>query len=285
MSFINVLTYITWDIDPDIFTISFINHPVRWYGLLFALAFLISQQIMYFIYKKEGRPVSEIDTLTIYMVVATIVGARLGHVLFYDPIHYFQNPIKILMVWEGGLASHGGVIGILIAIYLFARKTNVNYLWALDRISIVASLTFCMIRIGNLMNSEMIGTPTNLPWAFIFTIKDNIPRHPAQLYEAIHYFIWFIVLFALWYRLKERMRNGLLFGWSLIILFSFRFVDEFFKIDQVEFEEGMILNMGQLLSIPFILTGIVILISNICKKRETISTDQFVVDELKIKTE
>jgi len=240
---------------------------------------------MYFVYKKEGRPVSEIDTLTIYMVVATIVGARLGHVLFYDPIHYFQNPIKILMVWEGGLASHGGVIGILIAIYLFARKTNVNYLWALDRISIVASLTFCMIRIGNLMNSEMIGIPTNLPWAFIFTIKDNIPRHPAQLYEAIHYFIWFIVLFALWYRLKDRMRNGLLFGWSLIILFSFRFVDEFFKIDQVEFEEGMILNMGQLLSIPFILTGIVILISNIGKKRETISTDQILVDEQEIKVE
>jgi len=285
MSLLNVLTYITWDIDPDIFTIPFINHPVRWYGLLFASAFLISQQIMYVIYKKEGRPVSEIDTLTIYMVVATIVGARLGHVLFYDPIHYFQNPIKILMVWEGGLASHGGVIGILIAIYLFARKTNVNYLWALDRISIVASLTFCMIRIGNLMNSEMIGTPTNLPWAFIFTIKDNIPRHPAQLYEAIHYFIWFIVLFLLWYRLKDRMKNGLLFGWSLIILFSFRFVDEFFKIDQVEFEEGLILNMGQLLSIPFILTGIVILISNIRKKRETVSTDKVVVDGEEIRTE
>ncbi len=135
------------------------------------------------------------------------------------------------------------------------------------------------------MNSEMIGIPTNLPWAFIFTIKDNIPRHPAQLYEAIHYFIWFIVLFALWYRLKDRMRNGLLFGWSLIILFSFRFVDEFFKIDQVEFEEGMILNMGQLLSIPFILTGIVILISNIGKTRKTISTDKIVVDGEEIRTE
>jgi phosphatidylglycerol---prolipoprotein diacylglyceryl transferase len=285
MSLINLLTYITWDIDPDIFTIPFINHPVRWYGLFFALAFLISQQIMYLIYKKEGRPISEIDTLTIYMVFATIVGARLGHVLFYDPIHYFQNPHKIFMIWEGGLASHGGVIGVLIAIYLFARKTHVNYWWALDRISIVASLTFCLIRLGNLMNSEMIGTPTNLPWAFIFTMKDNIPRHPAQLYEAIHYFIWFIVLFALWYRLKDSMRNGLLFGWSLIILFSFRFVDEFFKIDQVEFEQGMILNMGQLLSIPFILTGIVILMSNLGKKRETISTDKVVVAGEEIRTD
>lgn len=285
MSLLNVLTYITWDIDPDIFTIPIINHPVRWYGLLFALAFLISQQIMYFIYKKDGRPVSEVDTLTIYTVVATIVGARLGHVLFYDPVHYFQNPHKIIMIWEGGLASHGGVIGILIAIYLFARKTKVNYLWVLDRVSIVASLTFCMIRLGNLMNSEMIGTPTNLPWAFIFTRMDDVPRHPAQLYEAIHYIIWFMVLFLVWYRLKDRMKNGLLFSWSLIVLFTFRFVDEFFKLDQVEFEGGMILNMGQLLSMPFILTGIGLLIFIISKKRETISADKIVVDGKEIRTE
>lgn len=276
MSLQNILTYIIWDIDPDIFTIPFIDHPVRWYGLFFALAFLISQQIMYFIYKKEGRPKTEIDTLTIYMVVATIVGARLGHVLFYDPIHFFQNPHKIIMVWEGGLASHGGVIGILIAIYLFARKTNVNYLWALDRISIVASLTFCMIRLGNLMNSEMIGTPTNLPWGFIFTSKDNIPRHPAQLYEALHYFIWFIVLFYVWYRQRNRLKNGVLFSWSLITLFSLRFIDEFFKINQEQFEDGMLLNMGQILSLPFILTGIGILIFTVSKKRDTVATDKII---------
>lgn len=278
MSLLNVLTYITWDIDPDIFTIPFINHPVRWYGLLFAFAFLISQQIMYFIYKRDGRPATEVDTLTVYAVVATIVGARLGHVLFYDPIHYFQNPIKILMVWEGGLASHGGVIGILIAIYLFARKTNANYLWVLDRVSIVASLTFCIIRLGNLMNSEMIGTPTNLPWAFIFTRVDDVPRHPAQLYEAIHYFIWFIVLFLVWYRLKDRMKIGLLFSWSLIILFSLRFVDEFFKLDQVDFEGSMILNMGQLLSIPFILTGVLLLIFKVYNNQGTVPADKISVD-------
>jgi prolipoprotein diacylglyceryl transferase len=278
MSLLNVLTYITWDIDPDIFTIPFINHPVRWYGLLFAFAFLISQQIMYFIYKRDGRPATEVDTLTVYAVVATIVGARLGHVLFYDPIHYFQNPIKILMVWEGGLASHGGVIGILIAIYLFARKTNANYLWVLDRVSIVASLTFCIIRLGNLMNSEMIGTPTNLPWAFIFTRMDDVPRHPAQLYEAIHYFIWFIVLFLVWYRLKDRMKIGLLFSWSLIILFSLRFVDEFFKLDQVDFEGSMILNMGQLLSIPFILTGVLLLIFKVYNNQGTVPPDKISVD-------
>lgn len=240
---------------------------------------------MYFIYKKEGRPITEVDTLTIYMVVATIVGARLGHVLFYDPIYYFQNPHKILMTWEGGLASHGGVIGVLIATYLFARKINVSYFWVIDRISIVAALIFCMIRLGNLMNSEMIGVPTNLPWGFIFTSKDNIPRHPAQLYEAIHYLISFIVLFWVWSRQKERMKNGFLFSLALIIMFSFRFVDEFFKINQEQFEDGMILNMGQILSIPFILTGIVILILTIGKKQETILTDKIVVNAEEIRTE
>jgi phosphatidylglycerol:prolipoprotein diacylglycerol transferase len=269
-----MISYILWDIDPDIFTIPVINHPLRWYGLFFALAFMISQRIMYFIYKKEGRPIREIDTLTIYLIVATIAGARLGHVLFYNPIYYFQHPHKIIMTWEGGLASHGGVIGILIAIYMFARKTHVNYLWALDRISIAAALTFSMIRLGNLMNSEMIGKPTDLPWAFIFTSHDNIPRHPAQLYEAIHYFIWFIILFWIWYKQKDSMKNGFLFSWSLIVLFSLRFVDEFFKMNQEQFEDGMILNMGQILSVPFILAGIVILIPNIVKKQEAIPADK-----------
>jgi prolipoprotein diacylglyceryl transferase len=219
------------------------------------------------------------------MVVATIVGARLGHVLFYDPIHYFQNPHKILMVWEGGLASHGGIIGILIALYLFTRKTGINYLWILDRLAVVIALTCCMIRLGNLMNSEMIGIPTHLPWGFIFPSKDNIPRHPAQLYEAIHYFISFVIFFWMWNRQKGKMKNGFLTGWGLIIMFSFRFVDEFFKIDQVQFEDGMILNMGQLLSIPFILTGVILLTFKVYKKRETFSTDNIVVGGEQIRTE
>lgn len=283
MSLLHVLAYITWDINPDIFTIPMINHAVRWYGLLFASAFLISQQIMYFIYKKEGRPVSEIDTLTICMVVATIAGARLGHVLFYDPIHYFQNPHKIFMVWEGGLASHGGIIGILTALYLFTRRTGIDYLWILDRLAIVIALTCCMIRLGNLMNSEMIGIPTDLPWGFIFAGRDSIPRHPAQLYEAIHYFISFVILFWIWNRHRDKMKNGFLTGWGLIILFGFRFVDEFFKIDQVQFEEGMILNMGQLLSIPFILTGAILLVFKVYKKQEKFTTDKVVVDREQIR--
>lgn len=283
--FVTVLQYIIWDISPDIFSIPVINHPVRWYGLLFAGAFLISQQIMYRIYRMEGRPIKEVDTLTMYMVVATILGARLGHVLFYDPMYYFQNPLEIIKIWEGGLASHGGVIGILIALYLFARKTQVSYAWALDRISIVAALTFSMIRIGNLMNSEMIGIPTDLPWGFIFTSKDAIPRHPAQLYEAIHYVSWFIISYWLWKAQRHNMKNGFLFGCSLIVLFSFRFVDEFFKLNQEPFEDGLILNMGQLLSLPFILTGIVIVLNTMGKKPTPVSTNEMEVDSRESNTE
>jgi phosphatidylglycerol---prolipoprotein diacylglyceryl transferase len=261
MTISNILTYFIWNVDPDIFTIPIIDHPVRWYGVLFAAAFLITQQVMYLVYKKEGRKISEIDTLTMYMVIGTLVGARLGHVLFYDPIFYFHNPLKILAVWEGGLASHGAFVPLLIAVYLFARRTNVGYLWILDRIAIVVALAGCLIRLGNLMNSEMVGRPTDLPWALIFTRIDEIPRHPAQLYEAIYCFILFIGLFWTWYNYRDKMKAGLLFGWFLIILFSLRFIDEFLKINQESFEDDMILNMGQILSIPVVLTGVVILLN------------------------
>lgn len=268
MSLLNILSYIIWDVNPDIFTIPFINHPIKWYGLFFAGALVFSQLIMQYIYKKEGRPTAEVDMLGIYVVVATVLGARLGHVLFYDPIYYFQNPIEILMVWEGGLASHGGAIGILIALYLFARKTNVAYLWILDRIVIVASLTGCMIRLGNLMNSEMVGVPTSLPWGFVFTRIDNVPRHPAQLYESIYCLVLFLAILRVWIKYKSQLQNGSLFGWFLVVLFSLRFIDEFFKINQEAFEDRLLLNMGQLLSIPFVLTGLVILIHNARKKKQ-----------------
>ena len=262
MNSFNPFVFIIWDINPDIFTIPLIEHSVRWYGLSWALGFLFSQQVMYYIYRKEGRPAKEIDTLTVYMVIAALVGARLGHVLFYDPLEYLKAPLRILAVWEGGLASHGAATGILIALYFFARKTNVNYMWIVDRLVIVSALTGAFIRLGNLMNSEMIGIPTNLPWAFVFTRIDNIPRHPAQLYEAIYCLLLFFLLFRLWYKYHSSLRNGVLTGWFLIILFTLRFVDEFFKINQVDYEENMVINMGQLLSIPFIVAGIVILLRN-----------------------
>lgn len=261
MTFVNVFfTFITWNANPEAFELPIVNFPVRWYGLLFALGFLLSQQVMYFIYKKEGRPTGEVDTLTIYVALATVIGARLGHVLFYSPLYYFHNPLKIIATWEGGLASHGAGIGIFIALYLFARKTKVNYLWLLDRVAIITVLTGCLIRLGNLMNSEMVGLPTSLPWGFVFVSVDNLPRHPAQLYEAVYCFFLFIGLFWAWYKYRDRMATGLLFSWFLIVLFSLRFIDEFFKMNQEPFEDSLILNMGQWLSIPFVLAGVLLLI-------------------------
>ncbi len=240
---------------------------------------------MTFIYKKEDRPDYEMETMSLYIIAGTIIGARLGHILFYEPLHYWQNPLKIIAIWEGGLASHGGTIGILIAAYLFARKTNVSYLWILDRLCIVAALTGCFIRVGNLMNSEMSGLPTSLPWGFIFTRIDEIPRHPAQLYEAIQYFFIFLISYATWMRFRDRIKDGFLLGWFLITLFGLRFVDESFKINQVEFEDSLILNMGQILSIPFILTGIAILILIARKKKAVVNQETIVEDLGQVKTE
>lgn len=276
-----ILDYIIWDVDPDIFIVPVLNHPIRWYGLSWALGFLLSQQVIYYIYKREGRTVKEVDTLTIYMIIASMVGARLGHVLFYDPIYYFNEPLKILAIWEGGLASHGGAIGILIALYFFARKTNVKYLWIVDRLVIVSALMASLIRLGNLMNSEMVGLPTTLPWGFVFTDIDNVPRHPAQLYEAIYCFLLFLFLFWVWYRKRNEIKDGFLTGWFLIILFGLRFVDEFFKINQVSFEDDLILNMGQLLSIPFILAGLIILLRNRNKNKVNVDLNQAIQERPK----
>ena len=268
MPFTTLFSYILWNVDSDIFVIPYLNHPVRWYGLSWALGFLLGQQLMYFIYKRDGRTAQEVDTLTIYIIIATVVGARLGHVLFYDPIEFFNDPIRIFAIWEGGLASHGAGLGLFIALYFFARKAKVNYLWIVDRLAIITALTGGLIRLGNLMNSEMVGLPTTLPWGFVFTQIDDLPRHPAQLYEAIYCFLLFIFLFRTWYKYGNELRDGFLTGWFLIILFSLRFVDEFFKINQVSFEDDMMLNMGQILSIPFVIIGIVILFVSKRRRRE-----------------
>lgn len=255
------LLAIVWDVDPEAFRIPFIDWPVRWYGILFVTGLLISQYIMFYIFEKEGRTRKNVEDLTIYVVIGTIVGARLGHVFFYDAMDYLKNPIDILKVWEGGLASHGGAIGILIAIYLFCRKYKFNYLWLLDRIVIVVCLTGAFIRTGNLMNSEIIGTVTDLPWAFQFVraYPQSLaldPRHPAQLYEAIYCLLLMGLLWYLWSKMRHKLNNGFIFGVFLVILWTLRFVDEFFKVNQVAFEDEMKFNMGQLLSIPFVIVGI-----------------------------
>jgi prolipoprotein diacylglyceryl transferase len=248
-----LLAFIEWSVSPEIFNIGPIS--VRWYGFLFAMAFVAGYFIMIRIFNKEGRPSTDVEQLAIYMIFGTVIGARLGHCLFYNPSYYLTNPIEIIKVWEGGLASHGAAIGILIALHLYSKKKKgMTFLWIIDRVVIVVALAGTFIRLGNLFNSEIIGKPTDVSWAFIFTAVDNVPRHPAQLYESIAYFLIFLILIFIYLKRKEK-KDGLLFGLFLVLVFAFRFFVEFLKENQSGFEQGMALNMGQLLSIPFVLTG------------------------------
>jgi prolipoprotein diacylglyceryltransferase len=364
INFINVLSYIVWDPNKEIFRLPFNDHPIVWYGLLFAMGFIIGQQIMFYIFKAENKPRQDVETLTLYMVIATVVGARLGHCLFYDPGYYLSNPLDILKVWEGGLASHGAAAGILTGIYLYSRKkSGQSYLWVVDRVVIIVALAGSFIRFGNFVNSEIVGLPTDGNNGVVFAraleeavesdqfianaeaskperksdttgidapilltlefdpeigeeqangyihqrlpdilsgvssraishikyssnqtpnykltpkqgqglaaeiMVEGIPRYPAQLYEAISSFPLFAFLLYLWSRKKAETPEGLIFSLFLIILFGLRFVYEFFKENQETFEDNIPLNMGQWLSIPLIIAG-VILIFRITKKQK-----------------
>jgi len=197
-----------------------------------------------------------------------IVGARLGHCLFYEPSYYLSNPVEILKIWRGGLASHGAAIGILLVLWLWVRKEKKPYMWILDRIVIVAALGGAMIRLGNLMNSEIYGVETTLPWGFVFLRNgETVPKHPTQIYESLAYFITFIILSRIYWRKKGEFISGVPFSLFLILVFIFRFFVEYVKEDQVAFEAGMTLNMGQWLSLPFILIGVVVLIFSLRKHR------------------
>lgn len=250
-----MLLQINWNVSPEIFP-DFL--PVRWYGLLFMSGFVFGYYLLERIFKKEGKPMEWLDSLSIYVGVGTIVGARLGHCLFYQPDYYLANPIEILKIWEGGLASHGAVIGILIANYLYGKKfKGTGFMWVTDRLVIVVALAATLIRLGNLMNSEIVGAPTDLPWGFVFErLGEDFARHPSQLYEALFYLLSFGILFWSYWKKNAGQFKGRLFGLFLMLIFGFRFVIEFIKDVQVEFEKNMDLNMGQLLSIPLVLIGI-----------------------------
>jgi len=253
-----LLNYINWNVDPDI--VNFWGLTIRYYGLLFAASFFFGYLIMQKIFKKEGLSVELLDKLTVYMAVGTVLGARLGHCLFYQPDYYLSNPLEIIKIWHGGLASHGAAIGILISLYLFSKKNKKPYLWTLDRIVIVVALAGFFIRMGNLMNSEIYGIETSLPWGFIFARDgQTVPKHPTQIYEALSYLLIFILLYSIYRKKGTQVKQGLIFSLFLIILFSVRFFIEFIKEDQVRFEQGMSLNMGQWLSIPFVLIGFYLL--------------------------
>jgi prolipoprotein diacylglyceryl transferase len=263
----STLNYIVWTVDPEIFRIG--SFAVRWYGLLFAMGFVVSYLIMDKIFKHEKINHELLDTLTTYMVIGVVVGARLGHCLFYEPEYYLKHPLEILMIWKGGLASHGASIGILVALWLFSRKAKKPYMWILDRIVIVVSIAAVFVRTGNLMNSEIYGDATNLPWGFIFTRwGETVPKHPTQIYEALTYLLLFILLYTIYIKKWPKLNSGYLFGLFLMILFGSRFLIEFIKEPQVEFEKTMALNMGQLLSIPFIIAGIIIFAYSFKSKKE-----------------
>lgn len=265
---LSLISFITWNLDPDILKIPGTDWPVRWYGLMWAVGLIISQQVMYYIFKDEDKPVKDVDTLTLYILIATLLGARLGHFLFYDPSVFITDPLEIILPPYSGLASHGAAAGILIGLYFFCRKMNYNYLWMVDRLVIVVCITGGFIRLGNFLNSEILGKPTDVPWAVIFEQVDNIPRHPAQLYEAIYCFMLFALLFYIWKQKRNTVGNGFIFGVFLVVLWSLRFVDEFFKEVQEPFEQDLSLNMGQILSIPLVLAGIIILIRTRRKRSE-----------------
>lgn len=266
--------FITWDFDPVLFTL--FGHPIVWYGLLFALGLIIlGPWIEKKMWEHEKLDSKWFESLAVYVFVGTIVGARLGHVLFYDPVYYLANPAKIFVTWEGGLASHGGTIGIIIACWLYSRRvTRKSILWVLDRLAVPTGIVAAMIRLGNLTNSEIFGRPTTLPWGFRFIRSEEyrhlVPNmdmgcHPTQIYEALCYLAVFaLCMWLYWKRDAARRYSGLIVGVFLTGIFLSRFIIERIKIVQEPWElkliESVGLNMGQLLSIPFVLAGIWLII-------------------------
>lgn len=259
-----ILNVIHWNIDPVIFEIG--SFGLRYYALCFLAAFVVSYVLMLQVFKKEGKTQELLDQLSIYIFLGTLIGARLGHCLFYEFDYYVQHPLEMILPFRmnngsfeltgfQGLASHGGALGILTGLFLFSRKTKTDFIWIADRLVLVVPLAGAFVRLGNFFNSEIIGLPSSLPWAVVFEKHDMVPRHPGQLYEAIAYVIIFLILWSM-YRKNAKPKAGYFFGIFLVLLFGARFFLEFFKENQEAFENSMKFNMGQLLSIPFMLVGL-----------------------------
>lgn len=257
---INFLNFIHWNVNPEIFHLGPLS--IRWYGLLFATGFLLGYYIGERMFRSEGVSQKWIDSLFFYLIIATVIGARLGHVFFYGWDYYSQHPGEIIKIWHGGLASHGGVIGILVAIYIYSKVvTKRSMLWTLDRIAVPVALTAAFIRTGNLMNSEIYGIQTSLPWGFIFERNgETVAKHPTQIYEALSYLISFGILTYMYWKTNAKNKPGLLLGTFFVLIFTARFLIEFIKEVQEPFEANMALDMGQILSIPLILFGIFLII-------------------------
>jgi phosphatidylglycerol:prolipoprotein diacylglycerol transferase len=278
-----IFNYINWNVDPEIINVFGIS--IRYYGLLFVSGLILCIYILGWIFRRENIPSENLEKLAIYGMIGILAGARLGHCLFYEPSYYFAHPLEMILPIQllpdggykfsgyQGLASHGGVLGLLIALYFYSRKTKHSMIDTIDLIAVVIGLSFGFIRLGNFMNSEIIGIPTTKPWGVIFEQVDNIPRHPAQLYEGIAYFIIFAVMMILYKKMRDRLKNGFFFGLATVLFVTARFIIEFIKENQVGFEEGMKLNMGQLLSLPYIVVGIGFIIYGLIKTRKLLNAD------------
>ncbi len=266
------LLFIHWHVNPVLFHIGGLQ--IRWYSLLFVSGFIIGWYLFSWFFRREKVDRQLLDPLLYTLLIATIVGARLGHCLFYQPDYYlgsWSGFLEIFMPWKGGLASHGGAIALLLAMWWYSahygKKNGFDFLWIMDRLCIAVAFAGCMIRLGNLFNSEIYGDVTSLPWGFVFELRgETVPKHPTQIYEALSYLILGLLLVWVYRTRLDKVYRGFFFGAFLIGCFGMRFLIEFIKEPQVGFEEGMALNMGQLLSIPFIVAGVAILVWSFVRK-------------------
>lgn len=272
----NILNYIIWNPSNEAFRIG--GFSIRWYSLCWLVGLLLGYLLMRKLYRQQKLGDDKFEPLFFYVFIGVLIGGRLGHCLFYEPDYFlssFDHFIEMLIpmrhttdgswrfVGYQGLASHGGVIGMLIGLWLYVRRSGVPALTVLDNMGICSGITATFIRLGNLMNSEIIGKVTDVPWAFIFQRVDGYPRHPGQLYEALAYFCFFLIILAVYRRHREKVGTGLFFGLCLALIFTFRFVIEYTKEIQEAFEAALPIDMGQILSIPFIVIGVVFVVRGI----------------------
>lgn len=277
---LSILAYINWNISPELFVIRIgsFELPITWYGILFALGFLVGQQILQYIFAQDGKSVKHVDSLTIYLIISIIVGARLGHYLFYEWELLISDPLRwaldMILPPFAGLASHGATVAMLIGIYLYSRtRPDQPFLYVTDRLVIPIAFGGAMIRLGNIFNSEIYGAPTDLPWGFRFLRETDpallpvVPRHPTGIYEGLFCLLLMGFCFYLWKHKRHSLNNGFITGVFMILLFTSRILIEFLKNNQSDFENSLPLNMGQLLSIPMVLVGFAVLIYSLRHKR------------------
>ena len=262
------MEHFVWNIDPTLLHLGPLQ--LRWYGLLFVGSFFLGAMILNWIYKRENKDPQVVETLLIYLMVGAVIGSRLVHCLLYEPDFYLSNPLEILYVWKGGLASHGGLLGVFISMYIFARVHKESYMWIVSRVAIPGALTAAFVRFGNFFNSEILGLPSDAPWAIIFERIDLVPRHPVQLYEAFSYLTILLILVMLYRKVTPAFATKILPGVFLVLLFTARFLLEYTKTRQAAYSTELPFSTGQMLSVPYIIIGILWIIWAISSKNKTI---------------